>query len=744
MKSLAKFGIFILILSSTYIKAQNFYNINAIQKIEVSFYQSNWDYILDTAKAGKDGYLISKWVKINGVQFDSAGVKFKGNSSYNVNNNKNPYHIELDHVKNQNYQGYKDLKLSNGFKDPSFVREVLAYNIANKYMASPMANFCQLHINGVYIGVYTNVEAVTKTFVDNRFYSNNNTFFFMDNFNCNLKYNGPDSASYTAYTIKSNAGWKNLINLCDTLNNKPSSIETILDLDRALWMLAFDNLLVNLDSYIGGPAHNFYMYEDDSKRFNPIVWDVNEAFGNFVNAGGGPALNLTQMQNMSPLLHNTDPNWPLISKILANPLYKRMYYAHYKTMLIENITNNLYATTAQSMQTIADTAVQSDVYKFYTHAQFLSNINNNVTSGPQTMPGLTTLMNPRAGYLQSLNEFTVTSPAIASVSAATTPSLNTSLTMTANVTNANSNSVWLGYRYNKKAKFARVLMYDDGLHNDGAASDNVYGTTFTLTSAQMQYYVYAENNNAGKFAPERAEYEFYTLAAIQTAVQGQIKINEFLADNQNDVKNEYNMYEDWIELFNTTTSPIDLSGLYLTDNYANQFKFQIPLNTIIQPNSFMIFWADEDPSTATYIHTNFKLSASGEQLMLSTAAGVVLDSLTFGLQQTDKSMARCPDGVGSFTVAAYPTFKLSNCAISVQEIDGTDNIISVFPNPSSEYLIVRSSSLQRKPLEVFSALGEQIYTCEMSGEQFIQTKTWEPGIYFVRFQSSVKKIMITH
>ena len=226
--------IYMLGLVAYDVRAQNFYNINTIQKIEVSFYQTNWDYILDTAKAGKDGYLISKWVKINGVQFDSAGVKFKGNSSYNANNNKNPFHIELDHVKNQNYQGYKDLKLSNGFKDPSFVREVLAYNIANKYMASPMANFCQLYVNGVYIGVYTNVEAVTKTFVDNRFYSNDHTFFFMDNFNCSLKYNGPDSVSYPTYTIKSATGWKNLINLCDTLNNKPASIEKILDVDRTL------------------------------------------------------------------------------------------------------------------------------------------------------------------------------------------------------------------------------------------------------------------------------------------------------------------------------------------------------------------------------------------------------------------------------------------------------------------------------------------------------------------------------
>jgi len=726
------------------LNAQSFYNINNIQKIEVSFYQSNWDYILDTAKAGKDGYLISKWVKINGVQFDSAGIKFKGNSSYNLNNNKNPFHIELDHVKNQNYQGYKDIKLSNGFKDPSFVREVLAYNIANKYMTSPLANYAQLYINNVYIGLYTNVEAITKTFVNNRFYSSNNSFFFMDNFNCNLKYNGQDSAFYTAYTIKSTTGWKNLIALCDTLNNKPASIESILDLDRTLWMLAFDNLLVNLDSYIGGPAHNYYTYMDNNRRFNPIVWDVNEAFGNFNNAGGGPALSVSQMQVMSPMLHGTDPNWPLISKVLADPKYKRMYYAHYKTMLNENITNNLYVTTAQTMQAVADTAVQSDVYKFYTYAQFLSNINNNVTSGPQTMPGLTVLMNPRASFLQSQTEFTVTSPAISSVSVVSTPSLNTVITFTANITNANPSSVYLGYRYLKSDKFNKLAMFDDGLHNDGSALDNVFGATFTLTAAQIQYYVYAENNNAGKFSPERAEYEFYTLYAVQTATPGQVKINEFLADNQGDVKNEYNMYEDWIELYNSSASPIEVGGIFLTDNFSSPFKFQIPQNTIIQPNGFLIIWADENPSTTTYVHSNFKLAAGGEQLMLSNSSGTVLDSISYGAQQTDKSMARCPDGTGSFTVATFPTFKQSNCAISVEELAGKTNLLKIYPNPGNDYVTVRNSSSEKVILEVFNTLGELIYSSEIRNEQLIQTQNWVPGVYFVRCGMSTKKIIISH
>ena len=70
--------------------AQSLYDINQIQQIEIYFSQTNWDFQMDTAKAGAEGYIISDSVRINGVNFVDVGVKYKGNSSYNANGNKNP------------------------------------------------------------------------------------------------------------------------------------------------------------------------------------------------------------------------------------------------------------------------------------------------------------------------------------------------------------------------------------------------------------------------------------------------------------------------------------------------------------------------------------------------------------------------------------------------------------------------------------------------------------------------------
>ena len=342
MKKISTFLLFLWISIPAF--AQDLYDINTIQTIEIVFAQSNWDAILDAEKAGDNNYTEAVSVTINGTTFNQVGVKYKGNSSYNANQTKNPFHIELDTYVDQNYQGITDLKLSNVYFDPSFVRETVAYNIVSNYMMAPKANYANVFVNGNLIGLYTNVESISKKFVKNRFGSNDNAFF-----SCsppggagpqsssfpNLAYLGTSSTSYDdAYEIKSDdeddpsvavAHWNDLIDLTDTLNNDTDAIESIMDIDRAIWMLALDNVLVNLDSYIGQFKQNYYIYKDDNARFNTVMWDLNMSFGTFgmtgESGGGGPGgggpggggpgggngLSATEKAELDPFLHDTNP-----------------------------------------------------------------------------------------------------------------------------------------------------------------------------------------------------------------------------------------------------------------------------------------------------------------------------------------------------------------------------------------------------------------------------------------------------
>ncbi|MEM6769625.1 MAG: CotH kinase family protein, partial [Bacteroidota bacterium] len=328
----------VLLTATASLSAQGLYDLTTIQTIEITFSQSNWDQLLDNAYATTGDYILAQSVAINGVVFDSIGVKYKGNSTYNANQVKNPFHIELDTYKDHEYDGFTDLKLSNVAKDPSFLREVLSYQILRQYMDAPLSNYANVWVNGQLMGLYSNSESISRKFVEEHYGSKDNT-----RVKCsppdgagpqasdlpNLAYLGQDSAAYyAAYEMKSDGGWQELIDLCDTLANAPDELGRILDIDRVLWMLAFNNVLVNLDSYTGRFAQNYYLYRDDYQRFLATVWDLNESFGVFSDSGTIRFGSTTQKAQMSPTLHENDADYPLISQLLAIPEYRRKYLAH--------------------------------------------------------------------------------------------------------------------------------------------------------------------------------------------------------------------------------------------------------------------------------------------------------------------------------------------------------------------------------------------------------------------------------
>ncbi len=713
------------------VSAQSFYDMNTIQKIEIEFEQSNWDYLLDTAKSGSETYLMAKSVTINGEEFDSVGVKYKGNSTYDAKQIKNPFHIELDTYKKHDYQGYKDIKLSNVDKDPSYIREVLSYEILRKYMVAPQSNFANVYVNGELLGLYVSSEAISKTFVDTYFNSKSNPFFKCNpvdgagpgtSSTPNLVYLGQDSSQYyNAYEMKSDYGWGKLIELCNNLQNDIEHIEDYLDVDRALWMLAFNNATVNLDSYIGGFTQNYYLYKDESGRFSCIVWDLNEGFGTFNQTGTIMLNNTDSKSRMTHLLHENDANWPLVQKILSVPTYKKMYLAHMQTIIDENFADNSYFDRGEALQLIINDAVNADPNKDYSYSQYQSNLSYDINSsgpggrpGGASTPGIKALMSGRVSYLNALSDFSNTKPNITNViPSVKSPSVNSEITITANIVDANSDGVYLGYRYETVDKFIKTQMYDDGQHGDGVANDGIYGAVMNVGNTTVQYYIYAENDNIGMFSPERAEHEFYTINAEIDAIQeGDLVINEIMAKNSETITDQDGEYEDWIELYNNSDNTLSLDNLYISDNPENLLKWQFPTGTSIAPKGYLILWADEDQSQEG-LHTNFKLSAGGEELTLSYENGITLEYIEFGEQIEDMGYARVPNGTGDFVIQS-PTFAKNNddgsSVLGYSNLSSKLMLNQIYPNPfqnstTIDFSLTESSFVY---LEVFNSLGEKV------------------------------------
>lgn len=690
--------------------AQEFYDVNNINTIEISFQESNWDYLLDQmAQAGDEERLMGS-VSINGQVFDSAGIRYKGNSTYNPNQVKNPLNIKLDYIiDDQLLDGYGTLKLANGFKDPTLVREVLSYETARKYFPASQSNYANVYINGTHLGLYTNDQSVDKFFMQSHFGSRDNTRA-KGEISSNgppsggvWEYYGQDSTDYFGYyDMKSDYGWGELIQFLDTLNNHEEYVHQLLDIDRHLWFLAFSNLLVNLDGPINNPQ-NHYLYKDDNGRFNPIPWDLNESFGVFKMHQTLGNMNTNQLQQFSPFANINEANFPIISHILSNDTYRKMYVAHMKTILEENFSNEQYLERALEIQGIIEEDVQADQNKFYSYSDFTSNVYNSVGGGPNSIIGIAQLMDARVDYISGLSEFQAVQPQIASASYSPEEvSANSEVWLSADI--AQAEQVFLAYRQSQLGVFEKIEMYDDGNHQDGAANDGVYGGSILVGHSDIQYYIYAENEEAVAFLPVRAEYEFFNIP-----VSSDLVINEFMADNETIASDQDGEFDDWIELYNNGSEAISLDGYFLSDDPTEMDLWAFP-DTLIAAGDYLIIWADKDTDQEG-LHADFKLSSSGESIILSDPDLNIMDVVEFGEQYTDTSTGRFPNGSGDF-ILMLPTFGAENNMgiTAIEEQDILVSSIRAYPNPFRDYFTIEFTL--EKPTEasvqVFNVYGQSI------------------------------------
>ena len=135
--------------------------------------------------------------------------------------------------------------------------------------------------------------------------------------------------------------------------------------------------------------------------------------------------------------------------------------------------------------------------------------------------------------------------------------------------------------------------------------------------------------------------------ALFSQVQG-LYINEFMASNSTAYADDNGEYDDWIEIYNASNEPIDIGGMYITDDLNDLTLYQIPDTdpdqTTIEPEDFLSLWADKHLNQGI-LHVNIKLSSGGEEIGLVESDGTtIVDQIVFGAQTTDVSYGRYPDG----------------------------------------------------------------------------------------------------
>jgi len=249
-----------------------------------------------------------------------------------------------------------------------------------------------------------------------------------------------------------------------------------------------------------------------------------------------------------------------------------------------------------------------------------------------------------------------------------------------------------------------------------------------------------------------------------------IRVNEVSAAN-NVYANEYFQRNDWIELYNATSVPINVAGLYLSDNPSKPQKYQIPadlegVNTVIPPHGHLIVWADKlDPlapivdaqcsrQNISELHAPFKLGNDDRQEIIITSSPEFVSANTAYFEAhpafrefTDRffydshkgiqSVGRYPDGGNNIYVMNRPTICAANAPHSYDDFIGVDCAqtyadIELAINPIEQDLPGAAPSSE--------LLG--IYT---TGGLLVghDLQTLRPGIYIVRYgDGRSRKIVI--
>jgi len=142
-----------------------------------------------------------------------------------------------------------------------------------------------------------------------------------------------------------------------------------------------------------------------------------------------------------------------------------------------------------------------------------------------------------------------------------------------------------------------------------------------------------------------------------------IVLNEFVADNATGETDEAGEFADWIELHNPGSEDASLAGFALSDDSADPLKHTFAGDLVVPAGGYLVLFADQDVAEGSN-HVRFRLSKDGEAIYLSWLGDdggiVAIDSVEYGVQDTDTSAARVPDETGEWVDGSTPTPGASN------------------------------------------------------------------------------------
>lgn len=429
--------------------------------------------------------------------------------------------------------------------------------------------------------------------------------------------------------------------------------------------------------------------------------------------------------------NDSDPR-PLSTRILDNDQYHNLF-AHFLQFYNDNVFElSIWEERIDSLKNMIYSAAEDDSYRTFDYGFTMNDFNNSYTaygySDRHVKQGIKEFINQRSASLPSQLTWLTARPIVYSMD---WQPRNPGATDSIRVTVAAFSAIGLrGVVVQYHPGYLTVIEEYPMDYSPVTASKIVEESDrWTVTLPPLgegghgRFQVVAiDNNGQNQLYPRTS---FITLQA-PGALSDQVVINEFLAKNDACCTDPAGELDDWVELYNPTDEVIDLANCWLTDNLRWLNKWQFPeTSTPINPGGYLVVWCDEDGSQGD-LHANFKLSASGEFLALTRPDSVtVIDSLSFGVQSSDISYGRIPDGSTNWDFLS-PTLAAANAGVGIDEFYAPKQWnLAAFPNPFNAQVRFQIDIPETGKLRmtVFDIRGRQVAT--------IKPGWAEPGVYFV-------------
>lgn len=308
-------------------------------------------------------------VSIDGVTVTNVGVRTRGHGTLYTaaeiypDSHKYPLKIKFDkYDKDQTFMGLDELALNNGGDDFSMMRDYMGYEAFRLmgYDAS-CVTFFNVYINDELRGFYIGVESIDTSYLERMFGSHKKNLYEGENYATLSKYMPMSYLTQKKGKDESKDDVKQLISVIDAMPlGEKGDIESVLDVDSVLRVLAVNAVLDNRDGYGGIFAHNYYLYNPDG-RFVMLPWDMNAPFVSYATDIESPTIGVYGYSQMNER--------PLAKKLMAVEEYYAKYLA-YCRQLTEKLSE--LKSKILSVYSLIKESVENDPNKFTSSYYFNS------------------------------------------------------------------------------------------------------------------------------------------------------------------------------------------------------------------------------------------------------------------------------------------------------------------------------------------------------------------------------------